>query len=136
MNNGLLGELLTDKKPVEVESKATKARTEVAIESTQYDGGEKHTAVKEIKSEQVEVKREILVDDRPIHLSMEMGATLNLGGYNMGKVSVSIHVPVGKKITPEVQKQIDESAEYAKKHCEDRMKLEVAELLKLRGSLG
>lgn len=130
----LLSQLIADR-ATEVKSVATRAMTEVSIEKNAFVDGEKVKNVQVVKSEQEEVKREQVLDDQPIHISVDMSATISLGNFNMGKVGVSIHMPVGKVITPEIQAKIDSTYEYARKHCEDRMQKEVAELMKLKGKL-
>jgi hypothetical protein len=127
--------VLLANKPKEIKSAGAKATTEVTIDKTEYIDGEKVPTQKVLKSEQTEVARVAVEDEGLIHISMDMGATISLGNYNMGKVGVSIHLPVGKKVTPEVQKEIDESYEFARSYCEAKMKIEVGELLKMKGTL-
>jgi len=117
--------------PSKVQAKAVKSSVETTVESTKFVDGEKVKEVQPVTEEKKEVETKF-VREKTLYLSVDMGATINLGNFNMGKVNVSLSMPVGTEITPELLAKIDSSYSFAKKFCETRMEQEVKELMRLR----
>jgi hypothetical protein len=133
MSDELLGSLLAVN-PDRQKSVSTKARIDVSTEKTVFDGGNKSKIVTEIKAHQEELEKKVMAD-RPVYVSVDHGVTLNLGNFNMGKVNVSISMPIGKELTPEITAQIDSAYRFCQKYCEDKVGDEVKKLLEVRGKL-
>lgn len=118
--------------PSKVKAKTVNAKVDVSIESTRFEEGVKVKDTKEIKSEVVEVEKKFFAGNKTLYLSVDFGATVNLGSFNMGKVNVSLSMPVGTEITPELVKKIDGSYDFAKAYLEKKMEEEVRGLLKMK----
>ncbi len=67
------------------------------------------------------------------YVSVEFGANINLGDYNMGKVRVGITVPTGVEISEEMKKEIDQAYLFANKWVQARTDQEVKKLGAVRG---
>jgi hypothetical protein len=129
-----MAELLKDKGlPGKVVAKPVSAKIETTVESTKWENGEKIKEVTQVKSEKKEVETKFL-RDKTMYLSFDAGATISLGNFNMGKVNVSLSMPVGMEITPELVKKIDGTYSFLKKYCETRLEEEVKDLIKMRDS--
>ena len=117
--------------PSKVTAKTVNAKVESSVEATRWIDGEKKKEVTEVKSEKAEVETKFF-REKTMYMSYDLGATLNLGNFNMGKVNVSISMPVGTEITPELVQKLNTSFEFMKKYTETKMEQEVKELIKMR----
>ena len=133
-----LQELFTNTPKIEpdkVSAKDISCRIETKIESTKFVDGEKVKTETDIKTEKAVIETKHVTGSKTMYLSYDCGATLNLGSFNMGKTNVSLSMPVGVEITPEILKKLDDSFSFLKGYVESKMKQEVKELLGLRGKL-
>lgn len=107
------------------------AHVDSRIESTSFVDGQKVKNEEEIKSEKVAVETRFL-KEKTMYASFESAATINLGNFNMGKVKVSLSMPVGTEITPELVQKMNSTYDFMKSWCETKLTQEVKELLELR----
>jgi hypothetical protein len=129
-----MAELLKSAKdtPSKITAKPVVATVETNIESTKFVDGEKVKEVTPVTYERKEVQTSF-VREKTVYISFDTGATINLSNFNMGKAGVSISMPVGMEMTPELLKKIDGTYQFAKSWAESKLGAEVKELLKLRG---
>jgi hypothetical protein len=132
-NNELLKNLLakniarsTPDNPVN-EAK-TKVTTTVTVTKPDETGQRKEQT---IKDEKTVVERKFF-RAKLGYISYESGATISLGNYNMGKVSVNMMIPIGIEITEEYRKQMEDAFAFAKEFVDTKAAAEVSELMKMR----
>jgi hypothetical protein len=132
MSDDFMAEILRDRGlPDKIETKPVTLKTEVAVETTKWFENEKVKETHPIKEEKKEVETKFL-REKTIYLSYDLGATINLSNFNMGKVNVSLSMPVGMEITPELMGKIHSSYDFMKKLVESKVEQEVKELIKMR----
>jgi hypothetical protein len=119
--------------PDKVSVKPVTAKTEVSVETTRWVDGEKTKEVKQVKEEKKEFETKFM-REKTMYISYDLGATVNLGSFNMGKVNVSLSMPVGMEVNPELVNKINGSYEFLKKFVETKVEQEVKELIKMRDS--
>lgn len=129
-----MSELLKDKGvPESVSAKPVIAKTETSVEVTKWVDGEKTKETKQIKEEKAQVETK-LFREKTIYVSYDLGATVSLGNFNMGKVNVSLSMPVGTEVTPELAQKIGGTYDFIKRFVEAKVEAEVKELIKMRDS--
>jgi len=117
--------------PKKVDILPVEAQVDSRVESTRFVDGEKVKTEEEIKSEKNGVDTKF-VREKTMYASFETAATVNLGNFNMGKVKVSLSMPVGMEVTPELVEKINSTYEFMKSWCEHKLTQEIKGLMDLR----
>lgn len=117
-----------------LETKPVTETVSVSVETTRMTEMGTVKETKEIKNETKQVEHQVMAGPVP-YISIEMGATINLGNYSNGKVKVGFHLPVGTNFDEALNAKLEETFTHAKAWVEQKMDHEAGELAKLRGKV-
>lgn len=118
----------SNEQPVAAKATAVKVSTNVTKESTEINSaGFKEKKEEIVKNEKAEVQTKV-VTGRPMYVSVDYGATKNMGNFNSAKVNVSVSAPVGLEFTPEIVADIKKQIESCQKIAQEFVEKELREL--------
>lgn len=130
-NQLILSELLkksTAPKEVETKSVTTSVESEVTRTVIEPSTNERERITATVTKEE---KRDYKIQPKKptAWVSVEFGANINLGNYNMGKVKVSIALPTGAEDDPALKAEIDKTYTFANAWVSAKVEEEAKKLL-------